>query len=371
MLESSIRIGSVAGIRIGIHYTWFIIFALLSFSLYAVLGSQHPDWGSRTALLTAVLTALVFFASIVLHELGHSIVAISRGIRVQSITLFIFGGMAQTEGDADTAATEFWVAIAGPLVSLALAAAFYLLNQVFTVGPLGEALAWLATINLLVALFNLVPGFPLDGGRVFRAAVWGITGNAQKGMQWAVMSGRIVAYGLMGYGVLIALQTGYLLNGIWFVAIGWFLLSAAEASGRQYSVEHLFAAVRVRDIVQHDVPRVEAGRSLLEWIDHEVLVTGERAALVGEGSDVVGLVTLSDCGKVPREAWDRTRVAEVMTPARQLHTVDMDASIRDVLDLMQRHALNQVPVLERGRLTGWIDRERLLHIMQRHTEIGR
>ena len=371
MLESSIRIGSVAGIRIGVHYTWFIIFALLSFSLYAVLGHQHPEWGSRTAMVTAVLTALVFFASIVLHELGHSVVAISRGIRVQSITLFIFGGMAQTEGDADTAATEFWVAIAGPLVSLALAGLFFALNQVFTVGPMGEALAWLATINLLVALFNLVPGFPLDGGRVFRAAVWAITGNAQKGMQWAVMSGRIVAYGLMGYGVLIALQTGYLLNGIWFVAIGWFLLSAAEASGRQYNLEHLFGDVRVRDVMQHEVPRIGIDRSLLDWVDHEVLVTGERAALVRDGASIVGLVTLSDCAKISREAWGTTPVGQVMTPVGRLYTVGAGASIREVLDLMQRHALNQVPVADDGEVSGWIDRERLLHIVQRHTEIGR
>ena len=195
MLQSSLRLGTVAGIRIGVHYTWFIIFFLISFSLYTFFRQQHDDWSANLALATAVITSLLFFASIILHELGHSIVAIARGIRVASITLFIFGGVAQTEKDSDSAATEFWVAIAGPLVSFFLAGMFYVLGILFGSysEAVAESLAWLASINLMVAIFNLIPGFPLDGGRVFRAVIWGLSGNATKGMNWAVISGRVAA----------------------------------------------------------------------------------------------------------------------------------------------------------------------------------
>lgn len=373
MLESSIRLATVAGIRIGVHYTWFIVFALISFSLYTVFRVDHPEWGTNAAWFTAIVTALLFFASIVLHELGHSIVAISRGIRVRSITLFIFGGMAQTERDADSAATEFLVAIAGPLVSFVLAAAFYAVHVLFGSynTALAEATDWLATINFVVALFNLVPGFPLDGGRVLRAAVWGLSGNAAKGMQWAVMSGRVVAFGLMGWGVLVVLRTGFLLNGLWLMAIGWFLLSAAEASGRNFAMRNTFTRVRVRDVMQPDVPWVEADTSITEWLDEQVLTSGRRAYLVRDGRDVVGLVTLTDCRKVARERWTQTPVQEVMTPAQGLHCVSVSAGIDDVLRLMQDHSLNQVPVTDRGEVIGWVDRERLVRILQLHAETGR
>lgn len=372
MLEASFRIATIAGIRIGVHYTWFIIFILLNSGLFALFSKNHPEWGTPLALTTAVITTLVFFLSIILHELGHSMVAIARGIRVRSITLFIFGGVAQTEKESDSAATEFWIAIAGPAVSFALAGLFYLLKLWFGIysEAAAEALGWLMTINLVVAIFNLVPGFPLDGGRVFRALVWMATGNAMKGMQWAVIGGRIVAYGLMFLGLLIVLQTGQLINGIWFVAIGWFLLSAANASAQAYTTEYLIKGLTVKGIMRKQVPLVDAELSIQDWVD-EVLHSSQRACLVQEGQRVIGILTLSDANRLERGQWPLATVSKIMTPLANLFTVSPSNSIHDVLVLLRDHSLNQVPVVDGNEFVGWVDREHLLKIIQVHSEAER
>ncbi|MFQ5756052.1 MAG: M50 family metallopeptidase [Acidiferrobacterales bacterium] len=373
MLESSFRLGTVAGIRIGVHFTWFVIFLLLAFSLTSVFQAAHAEWGRGTALVTAITTSLVFFASIVLHELGHSLVAISRGIPVRAITLFIFGGVAQTEKDADSAATEFWIAIAGPTVSFLLAVLFYLfaIYAQSLSEPVAVACSWLAQINLAVALFNLLPGFPLDGGRVFRAIVWGITGDARRGMQWAFVGGKIVAHGLVLLGLFTVITTGFLLNGLWLAAIGWFLLTAVEASARDFTLRQALRGVTASDIMEHDVPKVPAATSISDWIDHQVLTAGERASLVTENDRVVGLVTLTDSRKIGRTQWGSYRVRDVMTPAHDLRVVRPDTPIMEVMRLMHQFSFNQVPVGRDEAIEGWIDRMRLLQIMQLHVETGR
>lgn len=372
MFENAFRLGTVAGIRIGVHYTWFIIFLLLSATLYGSFGYEHPEWNPSVSLIAAIVTALIFFASIVLHELGHSIVAIRRGIAVRSITLFIFGGVAQTEKEADSAQTEFLVAIAGPLVSLVLAAMFYLLSKWF--GPMSEVAAeafnWLATINLMVAVFNMVPGFPLDGGRVFRALVWGVSGDANKGMQWAVRSGKLVAYMLMAMGIMTAIQAHYLINGIWLFGIGWFLLISAQASSQSFTVNRFFGKTRARELMDHNVPVVESGVSIADWVEHYVFEKSERAFLVTERDDIAGLITLSDCGKIPRDQWQHTAVKMVMTPVADLETVKSDTDVATVLQLMASKSLNQVPVVEGDAIVGWIDRDRIIKILKLHGEAG-
>jgi len=372
MLESSLHIATVRGIRIGVHYTWLIIFFLLSSSLLTLFQDSHPEWTTMTAMLTATVTTLLFFLSIILHELGHSLVAIARGIRVQSITLFIFGGVAQTERESPTAATEFWIAIAGPAVSVCLAGVFYLLGT--WLAPFGdavtEACSWLARINFILAVFNMIPGFPLDGGRVFRALVWMATGNAMKGMQWAVFGGKMFAYFLMIMGLFSVLTTGMLINGLWFIGIGWFLLSAAEASGRAYVLGHLGKGVTIKDVMQTDLPVMDGHVSVYDWIHDGVLVTNQRAYMVSEHGRYSGLVTLSDTNKITREQWAELALHQVMTPLKYLYTVKATSTISDVMTLMQQYSLNQVPVVEHGQIIGWIDRQRLLRVMQVHGEVA-
>ncbi len=230
---------------------------------------------------------------------------------------------------------------------------------------------WLARINLTVAVFNLLPGFPLDGGRVFRAIVWGVTGSATRGMQWAFVAGRGVAHGLILLGIFVVITTGLVLNGLWLAAIGWFLLTAVEASSRDFTVRRALGNVVASDVMQTEIPKVPGSLSILDWIDQHVLTTGQRSCLVTDNARVVGLVTLTDSRKVAREQWARQRLLDVMTPASELRMVAPDTPVMEVLQLMQRYAFNQVPVAVNGEAKGWIDRSHLLQIMQLHIETGR
>jgi len=372
VLDQTVQLGRVLGIRVGLHYTWFLIFALISFSLASHFQVAYPDWSATAAWATAIVTALLFFASILAHEFGHSVVALAYGVPVHSITLFVFGGLAQTGRDAPSARAEFSIAIAGPAVSLLLAGVFSVLGKISggADGYAATAFDWLATINLAVAIFNLLPGFPLDGGRVFRAIVWGATGSTQKGMRWAVASGRTVAYGMILFGLYLALAKGDLADGIWLALIGWFLLNAAESSRRQFALGHAANAARARNIARTDVPRVAADTTVQDWIEHDVLARGERAFLVEDGARVAGLVSLSDAARLPREDWPATPVAHIMTPAAALDSVGADAPLGQIIQLMDARNRNQVLVIDGGKLIGWIDRDRLLRAVKVYTELN-
>ena len=371
MFESSLLIGRIRGIRIQVHFTWLVIFALLSVSLIANFRVSYPEWGDVAAVTAAFLAVLLFFTSIVLHELGHSLVALARGVPVRSITLFIFGGVAQLEKDSESARDEFWIAIAGPMVSAALAVFFYLLA--FLTSRLHEPAAvvffWLAFINFAVAAFNMLPGFPLDGGRVLRALVWHLSGDAHKGVDWAVTGGRLIAIGLMGIGVYLLIVHGFLLAGLWMVAIGWFLLNAAEASGKSYSFRRALGGVQAADLMEHEPPMVPAETSIGDWIQDRVLPTGSRAWMVAGNGKPAGLVTLSDSRRILRERWPDTPVRQIMTPTEKLRCVQAGAGMEEVLQIMSRHGLNQVPVMDGDRLVGWIDRERLLRGLRIRLEL--
>ena len=372
MFRSVLVLGHIRGIRIEIHVSWLVIFALLMISLNAGLGQAYPEWSTATVLVTAITTVLLFFASIVAHELGHSLVAIRRGVSVEAITLFIFGGLAQITREAESASDEFWIAIAGPLVSVALALLFTLASLLAAAfsEPAAVALGWLGIINLVVAVFNLIPGFPLDGGRVFRAVVWRFTGDARKGMRAAVAGGRLVAYGLFAFGLWQLLVWSNLIGGLWIMVIAWFLLNAAEASGRSFGLGERLRKIRARDLAERDVPFVSPTRSVADWVEKQVLPTSLRAAFVGDGETVLGLVTLGDARRIERERWSRTRVADIMTPADRLVTVDLDTNAEEIMRLVNHHRLNQLPVMEGSRLYGWIDRQRLLSALAVQMEAG-
>ncbi|MDX5378967.1 MAG: site-2 protease family protein [Halomonas sp.] len=374
MFKSVLVIGHFRGIRLEVHISWLIIFALLLTTMSAGFQNQYPDWSLTSAVVTALVTALLFFASILAHELGHSLVEIRRGVLVSAITLFIFGGVAQMARDPDKANDEFWIAIAGPIVSFVLAGAFGLLAAL-TSGwyqPVPVALGWLATINLLVAVFNLIPGFPLDGGRVLRAVVWKLTNNAGKANETAFASGKLVAYGLFGLAVW-NMVGGNLIGGLWILLVAWFLLNMTQAQSRMYMLRERLAGVRARDLADPDVPLVMGQRPIETWLYQDVLPSGRRAFLVGrDTAHVEGLVSLSDARRVAQSQWPDTRLAEIMTPADRLHHVAPGAKADEILQLLNEHGLNQVPVMEEdGRVTGWIDRQRLLRTIEIHLEVKR
>lgn len=373
MFESSLQVGRIAGIRIGIHYTWLIILFLMNTSLFYVFKHQLDNWNDFAAGITAFATSIVFFISIILHELGHSVVAIRNGIEVKSITLFIFGGVASSEREADTPLLEFKIAIAGPVVSLLLALLFwYLRDWLGREGaPLYVALDWLATINLVIGLFNLIPGFPLDGGRVFRAIVWGVTGDESRGMHIAVAGGRLVAFGLMGIGVLIGFQTGNILSGIWMIGIGWFLLAAAEASLRAFSQHRVFGRLPLKAIMDTRVPRIPAQTTVEQWVSGYVLPQLERSALVEQDGVVIGIVSLSDTRELPESEWGEKDIGSIMTPVDRLHLETVDSSVEAVLKTMQENSVNQVPIADSSGIVGWVTRENLIKTLGIYSESGR
>ncbi|WP_018863962.1 site-2 protease family protein [Thioalkalivibrio sp. ARh3] len=374
MFKAVLVLGHISGIRIQIHISWVFILILLLVTMSTGFHYHYPEWTLSMVIGTAVVTALMFFASILAHELGHSVVALRRGVPVESITLFIFGGLAQMTRDTERAEDEFWIAIAGPAVSAALAVAFWALASATAdwYEPVPVALGWLALINMIVAVFNLIPGFPLDGGRVFRAVIWKLTGDARRAIEAAVWGGRMVAFLLFAFAFWNLVVIGNLIGGLWIMLIAWFLLNMAEAQGRMYDMRERLADVRARDLANPEPPFVNPDASIEEWINRFVLPGGRRSFLVGRPERVLGLVTLSDSRKVPRDRWADTRVTEIMTPEDSLRRVAPDAKAEEVLQVMSERNLNQIPVMEEsGRAIGWIDRQQLLRSIEMHMELHR
>ena len=371
MFRSVLLLGHFRGIRIEVHASWVIIFALLMITMTAGLQREYTDWTMMEAVATSLFTALVFFASIVAHELGHSLVAIKRGVPVSAITLFIFGGVAQLNKDNENATDEFWIAIAGPMVSFVLALVFSVLSGLTSqwYEPVAVGFGWLAMINMMVALFNLIPGFPLDGGRVFRALIWKVTGDAGKGVRAAVAGGRLVAYGLFGVGLWNILVVGNLLGGVWIMLIAWFLLNMAEGHNQSFNLQNRLKGIHARDLADPHVPVVPSHTPVDEWIQYQVLPDGQRAFMVASGHRMLGLVSLSDTQKIDRDRWPATRVEDIMTPLDTLIHIEPETGAAELLQLMTEHNLNQIPIMENGRITGWIDRERVLRTISLHMEL--
>ncbi len=370
MFTQSIRIGKILGIPIGMNYTWFIVFLLIALSLTTQFADAHPSWSYAEHLLFGITTSLLFFASIVLHELGHSVLALRYGIPVQAITLFIFGGVAQISKEPEKPSQELLIAIAGPIVSAFLGGAFYVLKVstegVFQgVASLGE---WLARINIAVALFNLIPGFPLDGGRILRSIAWRVTGSFERATAVAAGSGQVFAYAFIFFGVWQAL-TGNFFTGLWIGFIGWFLLNAAQMSTVQSRLQHALRGVVARDVMTQECLKLSGSISIEELVEHHMLRTGARCSMVVDGERFLGLVTLHEIKTVPREDWVRTSLQAVMIPHESLLSVSPETPVREVIEFMRVHNISQVPVLDDSRLIGVIGRDRLLGLVHTRLEL--
>lgn len=371
MFQQTIRFGRIWGIQIGVNNSWFIVFLLITFSLSAQYAGQFPQWPAWQQMALGAGTSVLFFVSILLHELGHSAVALRYGIPVKSITLFVFGGIAQMGRDPRRPSEEFQIAIAGPVVSAALGALFYgllLLSQGRSeaLAALGE---WLGRINLMVAGFNLLPGFPLDGGRVLRALLWKYTGSFERATLTAAAGGQILAYGFIAAGIWTAFG-GNAVGGIWIGLIGWFLLNAAQATVLQLSVQEALAGLRASDVMSSDYLVLPGPASITELLEHHLLRTGGRCAVVAEGGRIEGLVTLHEIKAVPREEWPRTPLRSIMIAAERLITAAPDDTVEQVLRRMSEHNINQIPVVTDGRLAGLIARDRLLALISARVEFG-
>ncbi len=370
MIGQSIKVSKVRGIEVGIHYSWFIIFALITFSLTARFASAHPQWTLTEHYMVGIATSLLFFGSILVHELAHSFVALAKGIPVRSVTLFVFGGVAQIGREPDRPMTEFQIAIAGPIASALLAVGFgviaYLGGDQFE--RLSALAGWLASINLMLAVFNLVPGFPLDGGRVFRAALWHMTGSLAKATRIAAATGQGVGYALIFLGIWIGFTANWF-SGLWLAFIGWFLMNAAQESVVQVSVRSALSGLVAEDVMNRDCPTVSARMALAELVREHILRTGQRCFVVADGSRLEGLITLHQIKAVPQERWVQMSVGEAMTPVSQLRIVAPDRPLLDVLQLLEGRDINQVPVAAGDRLVGMITRDHLLRVLAAKMEL--
>jgi Zn-dependent protease/predicted transcriptional regulator len=376
-MESHIKLGRIFGVKIGLHYSWIIIALLIAFSLASRFQEMHPDWGFGVAWATAIITGALFFAAIIAHELSHALVAKLRGLPVHSIKLFVLGGVAQIEADAKDAKTEFWVGIAGPVTSAALG--FICLGLAWTFGwtmpaepgtPLMAMLVWLGYINITLAIFNMIPGFPLDGGRVLRAVIWWITSNRVRATRIAILTGQFIAFGFIFLG-LFSFFRGAGFGGLWIAFIGWFLLQAARSSYAQLEMSERLRGVRVSDVMARDCPMVDGHSNLQTFVDEYLLRTGRRCFLIVENGAVAGLITPQEVKAVERARWPFTTVHDVMIPIDRLRTVKPDTPVTEALETIGRADVNQLPVMSNGRLEGIISRDRVLQFLVTRAELDR
>jgi Zn-dependent protease/predicted transcriptional regulator len=370
-LQSQIKLGSIFGIKIGLHYSWFLIALLIVFSLSSQFHASNPEWGDGVIATLAIGTAILFFVSLLLHELAHSLVATSNNLPVKEITLFALGGVSQIEKNPTSAKVEFWMAFVGPLTSAVIGGICLTLAR--SIGgassdPWMAMLLWLGYINLMLAGFNLLPGYPLDGGRVLRALIWWKTGDADRSTQIAAKVGQLVALGFIALGIY-RFFGGAGIGGLWTAFIGWFLLQASRESYVQVGLAHALKGVRVADVMTHDCPTVDGNMNVQNFVEQELLHTGRRCFIVADKGEVAGLVTPHEVKQIERAKWPYMTLHDIMRPLDDLHAVAPDTSLTSALESMSRYDLNQLPVISDKHLEGVLSRAQVLSYLQTHAEL--
>lgn len=369
-MRSSVKMLRIFGIDIGFHYTWLIAVFLITWSLAAGYFPQVNPGGSPAQNWSLGLTAsMLLFASVIMHELGHSLIAISRNLPVKSITLFIFGGAAHLEREVERPTDEVAITVAGPAVSLALAALFHLMTFVVQGSDTAVALfTWVRMVNLYLGLFNLLPGMPLDGGRLLRAFLWWRSGSFVRATHVASLVGRGIAYLFIGGGFFMLLM-GVPGNGIWLVFLGWFLASSADSAYQSANLNSILRNVPVHTLTSRAVV-VDPAATIQQLVDDYVLGQNSRAVLVMRAEELLGIITLTDVKRAPRESWELERVAEWMTPV-PLKTIQTKEDVSELLRLMSADDLNSVPVMEGNRVMGMVGRPEVIRYLQTRQELGR
>ena len=377
-MGNNIRIGTIWNIPVGLHASWFLIFGLVTWSLaVGYFPEEYPELSSTLHWILGGVTSILFFVSVLLHELGHAFVSLRYKIPVKSITLFLFGGLAQIERDPKTAVSEFWIAIAGPLVSFLLAGLFgalWLVDR--SIDWLAAPSLWLARINLILALFNLIPGFPLDGGRILRAAIWQFSGSFQKATRWAGATGQLVAFGFIGLG-LYQIVTSSFFDGMWLIFIGWFLQNAAAANVAQVQFQESFEDLTVQDAMLREWPEVSSRLPLSKLVEEEVMRGGPRYYFVardGFGHDEdekrpFGMLSITDIKEVGESNWALSPAEKVMVPWEKLIVVEPEEPLIDALQRMDQHKVKQVPVVDDDQMVGVLPRDQILNFINLRTKL--
>ena len=379
-MDKGLKVGRLFGINIKIDWSWLLIFFLVTWNLVSVFGQIHSAWSFGLQVGIALLASILFFLSVLAHELAHSLVAKAQGMNVRSITLFLFGGVSNIQRNPDSPLNEFLMAAVGPITSLVLGVIFIFLastgirsidisnltNLAAGLSPQATILLWLGPINIILGIFNLIPGFPLDGGRILRSIFWGITNNLKKATRWASYIGQGIAWLMivagisMIFGIQIPFFGSGFINGIWLAFIGWFLNSAAVNSYQQILVQDILEGVTVQQMMRVDAPVVEPDCSVSALVHDHIMQTDDHAFPVIQYERLVGLVTLEDVRKVPRDQWEQVPVQRIMTSADQLETVNPDDDAEEALKKLRNKDVRQLPVLRGDSLVGVLRRRDII-----------
>jgi Zn-dependent protease len=372
MFKTRISLGKVFGIPVRIDISWLIILVWVTWSFAGGYFLQrYPQWSGGLRWTVGILASLLFFGSVLLHELGHAVLARKLGMPVKDITLFVFGGVAEIGEEPRTPRDEFVMALVGPMISLALSgvlATLHLLTRGIS-EPIAAVAFVLGLMNLALGVFNLIPGFPLDGGRVLRSILWSVRGNLLWATRWATRLGQVVAYLFILIGI-IRFFAGDWLGGLWIALIGLFLDHAARSSYMQFTVRSLLEGYAVSDIMQRECELLPAHLSVESFIESYLLGGGRRCYTVGDEGGISGLVTVHNVRNVPKVDRPFTNIAEVQTPMDALHVVAPTTSLWAALQQMTEAQVNQLPVLLEGQLMGLVSREELLNFLRVHSELA-
>lgn len=364
-MNGSFRVGNLFGIPFYLNISWFLVLALVTFSYGGGLANQFPELGVVMPWILGLVAALLLFSSVLAHELGHSFVAQSQGIEVKSITLFLFGGLASLGRESKTPGESFWVAIAGPLVSLGLFGLFTAIVQTVPLSaPLAAILGLLASINLILALFNLIPGLPLDGGNILKSAVWKVTGNPYKGTVFASRVGQVIGWLAIASGVVpIFFNAGF---NFWNVLIGWFLLQNAGTSAQSAQIQEKLDGLTAGDAVTPDSPVIPANLSLREFANNYVIGhrNWRKYLVTDENQQLIGALSVEAMRQVPTSDWNDVQVSELMENV-DVQTVESNQSLLEVVTLLESQKLSELPVIgENGIVLGLLEKSSVIRLLQ-------
>lgn len=370
---TGLKVGRIHGIEVRIHWSWVLIAALLVWSLAEGVFGPQQGWGLGMRWSAAIVTAALFFGSVLLHELSHSLVAQRAGIRVSAITLFVFGGISSTADEMPSAGQEFRVAVAGPLMSALLGVMFGVVWLPLRGNGVAAIFGYLSLINLALAAFNLLPGFPLDGGRVLRSLLWARMHSLERATAVAARSGSAIGLLLIVIGAASIFAFG-LFAGLWYALIGYFLLSASRGAASLVQVNALLESTDVATLMHTPPPTIDASATIEDLVEAQTR-RGERAEIVEGASGPLGVVTVTDVARRPKSSWDEIHVDQIMVPASQLITIGSERTVRAAVRLMGERGVKQLPVIaEDGAIVGMVsldDVERFVRTRAELSQAGR
>lgn len=363
-MRGSLRLGRVLGIEVGVHWSWLFVLLLVVWFLEATLLTDHfSEWTAAQRWAASVLAAVLGFGSVLLHEVSHSLVARRLGLRVRSITLLAFGGVTNLAREPETPRQEFLVAAAGPVTSLLLALSFSVLWITFwrVSEPVGVLAAYLAVVNGMLGVLNLLPGFPLDGGRILRSTIWSVSGNRLQATGVARWAGGLIAFGLVGAGVIVTFTVS-LISGFWFILVGWFLWGASGHSYERAKLREVLGGIQVASLLRTSFISVPPTTTPRELVDAYVVPQGLRYfPVIRDGdSELLGLVTLTDIKNVDEGDFDAVMVRDVMTPREKLITSSPDHNAFQALRMMVENNVHQLPVLSGEEIRGFVTRAEIM-----------